>query len=658
MFKGSNRKMFRKPGMARRAIGILASSPEIMQAANRNMPVRMAPGGLMDRDLFQQAQERARYMLSRPGVSYNMTEDEMVQGLYQSMLRQKQAAGMNRTDQLRATARNFVNRIPITPTDTQPFELNRDLGDRLPINEMGSEQLETLRLSLLEEQKALRDRPGGKRKDPLTRLSVDEELKQVLEAQANLASDTQRDADLMSKISQNFMPDGGIKNVSDVDVEFKPSSVSEDEDGDIVARSMKGTIRGANISRELQDIGAMFKGLLPDGDGDDGSAKTNPIERLFSPKTTNRAEQLVARKERTLLQALSSGKGIKNARAEYDRALKGLEDARAGVEAYDEGTKILETRRRDQIQNVLDNYEDLPADLRTKLEAELQKIPDPNQAVDRDDADRDDADRDDTNRRDNTNRRDGDGDGTSGDGTSGDGTSGSLLDEFTKLLGDGMNIGLGDGSAVKAAKEALADMGEPPELAEQPDFWNYVTRAGLAIAAGKSDDPLANIAEGVLMTFNQKAKDDKEFRDAKFMRYLKTREQKAKDLDILLTAENVDSLKASRVFDSLSKAINAEAQRDAFKKDRETIESLQDQGYGNFSGELASLTGADRYLQKQKIQEILATQAINAGDKPIGRAFRPTADSDFYIGVQDKKGNISVRKAKPEEYRMTINPQT
>ena len=45
MFKGSNRKMFRKPGMARRAIGILASSPEIMQAANRNMPVRMNNGG-------------------------------------------------------------------------------------------------------------------------------------------------------------------------------------------------------------------------------------------------------------------------------------------------------------------------------------------------------------------------------------------------------------------------------------------------------------------------------------------------------------------------------------------------------------------------------------------------------------------------------------
>ena len=59
MVKGSNRKMFRKPGMARRAIGILASSPELMQAANRNMPVRLQGGGDA---LFEQARQQARYV--------------------------------------------------------------------------------------------------------------------------------------------------------------------------------------------------------------------------------------------------------------------------------------------------------------------------------------------------------------------------------------------------------------------------------------------------------------------------------------------------------------------------------------------------------------------------------------------------------------------
>ena len=620
MFKGSNRKMFRKPGMARRAIGILASSPEIMQAANRNIPVRMRPGGLMDRDLFQQAQNQARFMLSRPNVSYNMNEDQMTQSIYQNLLKQKQAASMNRTDQLKATARNFVNRIPITPTDTQPFALNMDLGDRLPINEMGSEQLEALRLSLLEEQKRLRNRPGGRRKAPLTRLSVDEELKQVLEAQAKLASDRQRDADLMSKVSQNFMPDGGIKNIPEVNVEFDTPSISED--GDIVDRSMKGTIRGANISRALQDIAAMFKGSSPDGSATRNRRDKNTEavrEKLRSGTLeglTEKLEELRQKEADVLAAGKSRGRRgrLNSLQNKISQTELEIEELQNKPEDEEETLSATEKRRRSR----------LPLEERDTQSEEETTASGPDgtgtDGTDRDDADRDDADR--------------------GDG--------SLFDEYRRLLGDGMNIGLGDGSAVKAAKEALADMGEPPELAEQPDFWNYLTRAGLAIAAGKSDDPLANIAEGVLMTFNQKAKDDKEFRDAKFMRYLKTREQKAKDLDLLLTAENVDSLRTSRALEALSKITNAKAQADAFKKDRESIKSLQDQGYGIFSGELATLTGSDRFMQKQKIQENIAFDAVYNGTQQIGKAFRPTTDSDFYIVVQEKEGNISVRKEKPE----------
>jgi len=40
-----NRRMFRDPMMARRAAGILASSPELMAAAQRRMPVKMQAGG-------------------------------------------------------------------------------------------------------------------------------------------------------------------------------------------------------------------------------------------------------------------------------------------------------------------------------------------------------------------------------------------------------------------------------------------------------------------------------------------------------------------------------------------------------------------------------------------------------------------------------------
>ena len=45
MIKGSNRRMFRRPGSARKAAGILASSQELM---NQVEPIRMAPGGFVN----------------------------------------------------------------------------------------------------------------------------------------------------------------------------------------------------------------------------------------------------------------------------------------------------------------------------------------------------------------------------------------------------------------------------------------------------------------------------------------------------------------------------------------------------------------------------------------------------------------------------------
>ena len=155
MVKGSNRKMFRKPGMARRAIGILASSPELMQAANRNMPVRLGNGG---DPLFEQARQQARYMLSRPNVSYGMNEDQMTQSIYQNLLSQKQGAGMNRAEQLKATAQDFSSRIPVDVSqlgafslDTSPFARNAaGLPTRTPtdVSDMTMQQLYDLRREL------------------------------------------------------------------------------------------------------------------------------------------------------------------------------------------------------------------------------------------------------------------------------------------------------------------------------------------------------------------------------------------------------------------------------------------------------------------------------------------------------------------------------
>ena len=57
MIKGGNRRMFRKPGRARQAIGILASSKELMDAAQASqMPMQpvqsFANGGLANNYLF------------------------------------------------------------------------------------------------------------------------------------------------------------------------------------------------------------------------------------------------------------------------------------------------------------------------------------------------------------------------------------------------------------------------------------------------------------------------------------------------------------------------------------------------------------------------------------------------------------------------------
>jgi len=67
VIKGGNRRMFRKPGRARQAIGILASSKELMDAAQGSqMPMQpvqsFAPGG------FVQSQPMSNYLFDALGV--------------------------------------------------------------------------------------------------------------------------------------------------------------------------------------------------------------------------------------------------------------------------------------------------------------------------------------------------------------------------------------------------------------------------------------------------------------------------------------------------------------------------------------------------------------------------------------------------------------
>ena len=589
MVKGSNRKMFRKPGMARRAIGILASSPELMQAANRNMPVRLGNGG---DPLFEQARQQARYMLSRPNVSYGMNEDQMTQSIYQNLLSQKQGAGMNRAEQLKATAQDFSSRIPVDVSqlgafslDTSPFARNAaGLPTRTPkdVSDMTMPELYELR----------RELGGiGYFRNPTEKKGVDESRQRVADAIASGRETSELFTEVENMVDSDVLMEQVLQDrVARLDEEMK-DKFEKNFDGSPSAVERRRE-KNREVTREKLKSGTL-EGL------------TEKLEELRQKE----ADVLAAGKSRGKRGRLNSIKNI------ISKTESEIEELQNKPEDEEETLSAVEKRRRSRLS---------PEERDTQPEEEIIA---------------------------SGPAGDGKGDGK-GDGSAG----GGLLDEFSQLLGDGMNIGLGDGSAVKAAKEALADMGEPPELAEQPDFWSYLTRAGLAIAAGKSDDPLANIAEGVLMTLNTKAKEDKEFRDTNFMRYLKTREQKAKDLDLLLTAENVDSLRTTRVIDSVSKLKAAEAQAGVLRKDEQRIMSLQDQGYGIFSADIAGAGGSEIIL-RQKAQASIAQDMVKANPSLIdGQPFKPTADSDFFVATSKNKdgtGPITIRKAKPDE-KITI----
>ena len=595
MVKGSNRKMFRKPGMARRAIGILASSPELMQAANRNMPVRLQGGGSPRLEQINQT------IQSIFGPNFRGPEQFTPAGAFDT--RARQAAGQE-----------FLRQNPVTPIDTQPFALNTDLPDQQSFFDMTDSELKQRQTELVAQLKTLEDRPGGKRKDPLSRQAVQEELNQISEARNQLG--------IMSQSKDMVIPKSGIGEIPlGINPDFEVRSAPDLTD-ELMRETIKNQTKGMEVQAakeaELRDMFGLEPGETLAGPeeffnirnlvGEKDAPKTNPISRFFSPKTTNRAEQLVARKERTLLQALSSGKGVANARAEYDRALKGLEVARAGVDAYDEGTKVLETRQilkqRDQIQSVLDNPE-LPADLRKKLEADLAKLPDPNKAstdLTPDDIAAEPPAVD---------------DGKAPDGKAPDGKAAEppAVDDGNSssqanLVSDAVEVGMEDAAAMSTVKEILADLGQPPELAEQPDIWHYITLAGLGIASGRSDDPLSNIADGVLVAFNQKTKDNKDFADNKYTRYLNDANLKIKEFELGLTAEQVAQGRIKAEAEAQESLAKATAFRRQGESDEATIKALMDEGMSR--PEAQAVFDAKSPMDRQMQMNTLGTQRVKS----------------------------------------------
>ena len=735
MVKGSNRKMFRKPGMARRAIGILASSPELAQAANRNMPVRLQGGG---DPLFEQARQRARYMLSRPNVSYGMNEDQMTQSIYQNLLSQNQPtsrirpqnAGGNLTRQeqinqtiqsifgsnvrgpeqftpagafdtraRQAAGQDFVSRNPATSTDTQPFALDSNLEDQRSVLEMSDQELRTRQAELLSELKSLEDRPGGKRKDPLTRQSVQEELNQISDARKDIgarqtaldaissgddsgirgaiefgdvdrteamgdkmladlakrktagmersegvgetlrgigrffapsperlekieadrkafrealerdslfsevegmvdsdvlmeqvAGDRSRnDANLMSNLKNISMPDGDTGDIKGA-IEFRDKPAPED---DFVDRNVQGTIRTQNLARELDDIGAMFRGSSPKVSAANRRKESRELAGERTEKLGEKIDSLVQRDSADSASQLES-------------ILKQVSDLQA------QGRPVPRNLRR-RLSRLQENNTEL-----------LEETPEANQeetvlesSTPKDDAAKDDA---------------------------------AAVDPKGDVE-KGAENALKDSETVSLAKQILNDMNQPPELAEQKDFWHYVTLAGLGMASGRSDDPLSNIADGVLLAFNQKAKEDEKFQDNKYKRYIDETNIKYKQIETLFKAEELDlasKLNEAKAFEATSKGqyyqaagVNANAPDAAQQLSKAKQEQL------GLTPSQANFIAYDPNppMAEEKLKQIMLAKEVETGVED-GEIFMPFTDGKAFVF---KKG--SFRPAKPKEIK-------
>ena len=79
MIKGQHRKMFRKPGLARQALGILASSGELMNEVQPRM--RMAQAGAVNKSLFDQATQMVDGMIAS-GQAPAANRDAAINNLY------------------------------------------------------------------------------------------------------------------------------------------------------------------------------------------------------------------------------------------------------------------------------------------------------------------------------------------------------------------------------------------------------------------------------------------------------------------------------------------------------------------------------------------------------------------------------------------------
>lgn len=195
----------------------------------------------------------------------------------------------------------------------------------------------------------------------------------------------------------------------------------------------------------------------------------------------------------------------------------------------------------------------------------------------------------------------------------------------------------------KIEEDAKKAIGFDPEKAsedKQNAFWMNITRAGLAIAAGESDNALTNIAKGLSFGLNAYGKDvatlnEQQRADAKELRQLRYTMIKDAKSEAITTAANINAYRAQmRSFDQQERQFGITTElareRDAANK-AVALSTLE-------NSMLASLNTAKYQIKSLDIKQQEAL--VNESYKKMA-LIPDSLKAAVFSGYMDEEGNVT-----------------
>ena len=683
MVKGSNRKMFRKPGMARRAIGILASSPELAQAANRNMPVRLQGGGSPRIEQINQNFVNSLLGRGRPSPrNIPLTEPYIYQGNLRGQPRREQL--QNRYEELVQTGKRFANQrgsnvvtSASPPPSTDPFTqgvfslLSQEGGmDKLyelrrqkQVEGFGNSPQETEILNAQRDAIEQAIQEGRTRQRFARQFDISEpNLDDVETTSPNVTSTSEVRPDAIDQLGYGL---GGKPDFTD------PYQVSVD---DVINSERVSPLRpygyepgglpedsafGTKTRKRLTQI----EQVLADDDKADKDSKLTPTRREELQAELKELNRLDVGQDK-----LFRDLGI----PEFSD--KNYRDNESQIKQLDARIKSQERRRDRGIENKNEKLIDASnteiarlTDVRDRALLDRQFMDAQKNKDTLTDEDRELAEVENNNALASALEK----------------TSSSLLDpnsvdlnraeDVDKLSVDKMSLAGGSPAAgitdinvvgkfiaetddevtpddKENAKEILREQGQPPELADRPDFWHYVTMAGLGIAAGESDNALTNVAKGLLMGLDQKARDDKDYRKEGYERWLAGEKLNLEKQSVALTEKQLEIQQTRADTAAASQAAQLkrlEAQIAGTGDTQRFVEALLADDEGLTESEARGYVELDDSQKEMRVEERAFAKVKDRPDFADKEVFPGIRAFDSFVTVyKDEKGNLTTVKPK------------